>query len=87
MSVLHAIYGLNPGDKRYRNKLKGRIQSYFKEKLYFLFIDKNTPEVVINREAIESHTLFNDSAHIVELAAMLLRGDILNYASSIPELA
>ena len=84
MSVLHAIYGLNPGDTRYRSKLKGRIQSDFKEKLYFLFIDKNTPEVVINREAIESHTLFNDSAHIVEQAAMLLRGDILNL-TEIPE--
>ena len=84
MSVLHAIYGLNPGDTRYRSKLKGRIQSVFKEKLYFLFIDKNTPEVVINREAIESHIFFNDSAHIVEQAAMLFRGDILNL-TEIPE--
>ena len=87
MSVLHDIYGLNPGDTRYRSRLKARIQSDFKDKLYFLIIDRNTPEIVINREAIDSHTLFNDSAHIVEQAAMLLRGDILNYASSIPELS
>eukprot|EP00795_Rhopilema_esculentum_P011282 gene11282-21474_t len=87
MSVLHGILRLNPGDTRYRSKLKGRIQSDFKEKLYFLFIDKNTPEVVINRKAIESQTLLSDSAQIVEQAAMLLRGEILNYASSILELA
>eukprot|EP00794_Sanderia_malayensis_P002263 gene2263-2595_t len=75
-SILHEIYGLNPTETRHRSRLKGKILSDFKNKLYFLIMDKNTPEVVINREAIEARTLLNNSAHIVEQAA-----------KSIPELS
>ena len=40
MRVLHEIYGLNPGDTRYRNNLKSRIQQAFPNKIAFLTFPK-----------------------------------------------
>ena len=40
-------------DTSYRSKLKVRIQAAYPDKLFFLAIDANTPEVVINADAIE----------------------------------
>ena len=48
MLVLHEIYGLNPGDTRYRNKLKSRIQQAFPNKIAFLTAKHNVSEIVVD---------------------------------------
>ena len=55
MKVLHDIFGLETEDTRYRSKLKSRIQTTFPSKLYFLTVNSNIPEVVLNASAIVSH--------------------------------
>ena len=88
MKVLHGVYAMRVDDTRCRAKLKSRVQSSFGENhLYFLSVSKNILEVVINADAIHSHTLFNDRAHIIEQAAQHLRGDILSFANTTPELS
>eukprot|EP00794_Sanderia_malayensis_P018445 gene18445-biopygen15542 len=86
MAVLHTIYGLFPKDTRYRSKLKSRILSEFQEELYFLVVNNKTPEVIINAEAIDSHTLFNSRDHIIKQTADYLREDIIKLAKETPEL-
>ena len=51
-----------------------------------MVIDNQTPEVVINAEAIESHTLFNARDHIIKQAAEYLREDIITLAKETPDL-
>lgn len=63
-----------------------RIQADFEGKLFFVVVNRNTPEVVINADAIHSRTLFNDSQHIIEEAALLLQNDIVKFANSTAEL-
>ena len=65
MKVLHDIFGLETEDTRYRSKLKSRIQTTFPSKLYFLTVNSNIPEVVINASAIVSHITFTDHSHII----------------------
>lgn len=87
MAALHEVYGLRVGDKRYRGKLKKRILSTFGDQLHFLSIDTQTPEIIINTRAINSHTLLNDREHVVEQAAVYLRDDITSFAKATPELS
>eukprot|EP00794_Sanderia_malayensis_P010438 gene10438-biopygen7613 len=87
MKVLHEIFGLRTDDTQYRAKLKSRIQSTFGDKIYFLTVTKNIPEVMINTDAIHSHTVFNDRDHIIQQAAKYLREDILAFANATPELS
>ena len=86
MKVVHDIFGLETEDTRYRSKLKSRIKTTFPSKLYFLTVNSNIPEVVINASAIDSHITFNDHSHIIQQAARYLREDILEYVSTKPEL-
>eukprot|EP00794_Sanderia_malayensis_P014842 gene14842-biopygen11931 len=87
MKVLHDIFELQTDDTRYRSKLKSRIISVFGDQLYFLSVSKNIPEVVVNANAIDSHTLFNDREHIIKQAAQFLREDILRFAKETPALS
>ena len=82
MKVLHDIFGPETEDTRYRSKLKSRIQTTFQSNLYFLTVNSNIPEVVINASAIDSHITFNDHSHIIQQAARYLREDILEYVST-----
>ena len=86
MSLLHEMYGIHKQDTRYRNKLKNRIQSYFPEKLFFVSVSKTVPEVVISKEGINSHTLFNNPDFVIKKASESLRSDILDYAKNMPTL-
>ena len=86
MKVLHDIFGLETEDTRYRSKLKTRIETAFPNKLYFLKVANNIPEIVINAGAIDNHITFNDRNHIIQQAALYLRKDIIEFASSRPEL-
>ena len=86
MALIHEIYGIHTQDTRYRSKLKSRIQSYFPEKLFFVSVGKTVPEVLISKDGINLHTLFNDPDFIIKEAAETLRSDILDYTNSMPKL-
>ena len=85
MSLIHEIFGVHSQDRRYRNKIKIRIQDLFPEKLLFLSIGKNEPEVVIRKDGINSHTVLNSPERIVKEAAELLRSNIIEYAQNTPQ--
>ena len=80
MRILHDLYGVHSEDTRYRSKLKARIQEAYPDKISFLTVDANTAEVVINTDAINSHTIINDREHLLMQAAECLREDILDHA-------
>ena len=65
MHILHDLYGLSTDDTRYRSKIKARVQSEFTDRLYFVFINETTPEVVTSTESIKSHVLSNDKEHLL----------------------
>ena len=69
MRILHDLCGVHSKDTRYCNKLKGRIQEAYQDKLSFLAVDANTAENVINTDTINSHTIFNDREHLLMQAA------------------
>ena len=86
MSLIHELYGIHIHDTKYRNKLKSRIQSQFQDKLLFVSICKRSSEVVMSKDGINSHTLFNSSHIIIKEATVFLRSDILDYASNMPKI-
>ena len=87
MTVLHELFGLQPNDSRYRNKLKNRFQSTFPDQLYFLTAKANTADIVISASAVDAHEddIKRDS-NIVKVADFL-RDDILEYSKNIPKLS
>ena len=86
MRLLHEIYGLNVGDCRYRGKLKKKIECAFPNELAFVAAKVNTAEVVICKSVFEStYHCSIDKTTTVDEAALLLRKDILEYSSSLPQ--
>jgi len=79
MTELHEIYGLGVGDKRYRGKLKKRIEERFPDDLIFVTAKVNNPEVVISQQVFKNsiHHSIDRNATVVE-AASLIREDIKN---------
>ena len=57
MTYLHQLYGLNPGDSRYRSKLKSRKQNIFPSELIFVKVKTNTAEIVLSK------TVFDNTVH------------------------
>ena len=84
MRILHDLNGVHSEDTRYRSKLKGRIQEAYPGTLSFLAVDANAAGVVINTDAINSPTIFNDREHLLMQAAECLCEDILDHVQSIP---
>ena len=82
---MHNLFGVHTEDTRYHSKLKARIQAAYPDKLFFAAIDANTPEVLIDADAINSHTLIKNHDHLLMKAAECLRQDILEYAKNIPD--
>ena len=79
MNVLQEIYDIGMMEKRYRGKLKKRIDERFPDQLIFVIAKENNSEVVI------SNQVFQDTIHhsvnkntTVEKAAYLIREDIRN---------
>ena len=85
LANIHAAYGLEPDDTRYRNKLKERIQNEFKDKILFMKVNHNTPEIVINSKALDSHAVLNDAKGLVKEAAIILRKEIQDYLRNMDE--
>lgn len=88
MIVLHNIYGLNPGDCRYRSKLKKMIEQSFSSQLLFVTAKANTAEIVISQSVFQNglHHSVDKKSSIVEVASVL-RADIIAYCSNLPELS
>ena len=57
MHVLQEIYGIGMGGKRYKGKLKKRIEERFPNQLIFVTGKVNNPEVLI------SNQVFQDTIH------------------------
>ena len=53
MEKAHSIYrDGHAGDKRYRGKLKKRLQDYICDSITFVTIDGKTPQVIINSKGL-----------------------------------
>ena len=57
MTYLHQLYGLNPGDSRYKSKMKSRIQNIFPLELIFVKVKTNSAEIVLSK------TVFGNTLH------------------------
>ena len=55
MNILHALYGLQPSDTRYRHVLKNWLQDNFPDQLFFLSAKPNMAEIVINAEEVDAN--------------------------------
>ena len=86
MNVLQEIYGIGMGDKRYRAKLKKRIEQRLSDQLIFITAKVNNPEVV------RSNQVFHDTIHhsvnkntAVEKAGSLIRENIRDQCTVNPD--
>ena len=88
MIFLHELYGLNPGDSRYRSKLKNRIQTCFPTELLFVTANANKAEIVINKTVFDNgvHHSIDKETSIKEVASTI-RSDIITYCNSLPEMS
>ena len=86
MNVLQEIYGIGMGDKRYRGKLKKRIEERFPDQLIFVKAQVNNPEVVKSNQVFQNtihHSVHKNTT--VEKAASLIRDDIRNQCTVNPD--
>ena len=87
MAALHELYGLNVGDSRYRSKLKTILTDKFPNQLSFIPIHHNKPDVVMSTEAISDYFQLPDNTAMLEQADTIIRNDILNYCTAIPDVS
>ena len=87
MAVVHEMCGDGHlGNTRYRSKLKQKIPDIYPEQLYFLTVDRKTPQVIVSKERISFNNLMHTDECLQHNAAKALRQDILDYESSLPDL-
>ena len=84
MNVIHKIYDLPVDDSRYRNKLKKRLQNYFKERITFIKPTTKACEIVIPTACIDASAINHNKLSTVQAAANYIREDILNKPESLP---
>ena len=75
ITAVHRIYGTGYGnehEKVYRNRLKSTIVDEFGDKILFLNVDGQTPEVIISRAALNSTTVIKDKNAVLKQAAEYL---------------
>ena len=84
MNVIHKIYDLGVDDSRYRNKLKKRLQNYFKERISFIKPTTKACEIVIPTACIDASAINHNKLSTVQAAANYIREDILNKPESLP---
>ena len=74
MAYIHNAYSLNSGGTRYQSKLKNRIQNDYKDQLFFIKINRNTSEIVINSQTLDSHLTLNNNEmqvfYVVKISIM-----------------
>ena len=83
MTVLQTMYGDNSNDKRYRHKLKQRINKEFRDLLLFVPPSEICPEVVFSK-SICDNTTFEPQSNKASVAKQL-RQDIVSICNSVPE--
>ena len=87
MAVVHEMYGdRHLGDTRYRSKLKQKILDIYPQQIYFLIVNRKTPQVILSKEGISSNNLMHTEECLLHNASKVLRHDILVYESSLPDL-
>ena len=83
MTVLQTMYGDNSNDKRYRHKLKQRINKEFRDLLQFVPPSEIFPEVVFSK-SICDNTTFEPQSNKASVAKQL-RQDIVSICNSASE--
>ena len=83
MTVLQTMYGDNSNDKRYRHKLKQRINKEFRDLLQFVPPSEICPEVVFSK-SICDNTTFEPQSNKASVAKQL-RQDIVSICNSVPD--
>ena len=84
MNVIHKICDSGVDDSRYRNKLKKRLQNYFKERTSFTKPTTKACEIVIPTACIDASAINHNKMSTVQAAANYIREDILNKLESLP---
>ena len=88
MTYLHQLYGLNPGDKRYRSKLKSRIQNIFPSELIFVKVKTNTAEIVLSKNVFDNTVHYStDKDSPTNDVASTIKSDIVSYRKNLPEMS
>ena len=83
MTVLQTMYGDNSNDKRYRHKLKQRINKEFRDLPQLVPPSEICPEVVFSK-SICDNTTFEPQSNKASVAKQL-RQDIVSICNSVPE--
>ena len=84
MNVIHKIHNLGVDESRYRNKLKKRLQNYFKERISFITPTTKAFEIVIPAACIYASAISHNKMSTVQTAANYIREDILNKVENLP---
>ena len=88
MERAHLIYQDNhAGDRRYRGKLKRKLQEYFSDSITFVTIDGKTPQVIINSKRLNESTMIKNKDIVIKYAARYIQEDIQKFAKELPELS
>ena len=88
MTYLYQLYGLNPGDSRYKSKLKSRIQNIFPSELIFVKVKTNIAEIVLSKTVFDNiiHYSIDKDSSINEVAS-IIKSDIVSYCQTLPEIS
>ena len=88
MTYLYQLYGLNPGDSRYKSKLKSRIQNIFPSELIFVKVKTNTAEIVLSKTVFDNtiHYSIDKDSSLNEIAS-IIKSDIVSYCKTLPEMS
>lgn len=88
MSELQEIYGDKTQKDIYvRHNMKKKIVKAFGNKLIFITVRPNSPDVVISSEAVEATLEMSDKKSCIQRVASFLREDIQEYCKSLPPLS
>ena len=69
MNVIHKIHNLGVDESRYRDKLKKRLQNYFKERISFIKATTKACEIVILAACIDASAINRNKMSTVQTAA------------------
>ena len=86
MKFVHEICDLEVGDKRYRHKLKKRLQNHYKEKISFVTPKGKAAEILIPSDCLDGSFLNYCATKSIQAAANYLREEIFNTFEDLPEL-
>lgn len=85
MCVLQTCYGIGSGDTRYRHKLKQRLIKTYQDKLKFLSVGRNEPEIVVSAKISPESISFKDKTGCILKAAEYIKNDVNGYCQAFPD--